>query len=156
MNAYRKRRALPPQTQPRHVGHVSRFRCTSGAGVDDARLGNFVLKLKNAKTGLGRFRRSSRTQVLGAMTFVEDDLYEKRQGCASIVQLHSLNRIQSYQSIEVLSQPMSELLEARPVFASRRTLANQSRVSGEDHSLLYFVVDTRRNLCVFELNIELQ
>ena len=43
-----------PYPKPGHVGHVLRLRGTCGTAVDDASLGELLLKLKNSETGLAR------------------------------------------------------------------------------------------------------
>jgi hypothetical protein len=81
------------------------------------------------RTGLGRFRRPHRAQILRSVALIKNN-----------------------QPVEILSAPLQQLLQPRLVLPPGGVaLADQRRVRAEDDSLLDVAVDGRRYFRVFEL-----
>ena len=72
-----ERRAGAPETQSNHVGHVFRLRGARCRGIDNSCLWQLVLQVQHSLARLAGLSRLYRTQVLGLVTLVEDDLKER-------------------------------------------------------------------------------
>lgn len=124
-----KRRALSPETQSHHIGHVLGLRGTRCGGINHTRLGQLLLQLQHSLARLCRFARTHWTQILCLVALIEDD-----------------------QSLEILTTPLQQLTEARTIFARLIIgFANQRRVGAEDYTTFAIVVRIRTDFGVLEL-----